>query len=76
MLSKACAVDGGERKGAEPPIEKTQTMIQPERIVFFVVVNVVAILAGMYTAPLGIDWLIGELFYITVLAIEWMRTYW
>ena len=43
---------------------------------FLMVVNIVAFLAGVYIAPLGIDWLAGILFFTTVLSIGWMRTYW
>ena len=46
------------------------------RVLFLLVVNVVAFLAGMYVPPLGIDWLVGALFFTTVLAMGWMRTYW
>lgn len=76
MPSWQPTVDGSERIGVRPPLEKTQTMLGPKRIIFLSIVNLAAILVGVYTAPLGIDWLIGALFFITVLAIGWMRTYW
>jgi len=46
-----------------------------KRVLFLLVVNTIAFLAGVYVAPLGIDRLVGALFFTTVLAIRWMRTY-